>query len=512
MTMQSDEIIPNVKAVPEENRLVRRAKAGDADAFMELFDVYADDLYRYAYFRVLSDVAAEAITSQVFRHAWDHLDAYRQRVSSFVAWIYEIARNQVIIYYKVNLRTNAFDTRSLLAAPDYRLNEEADAPAPGEAWGIHLRLLTGDIEQSRLQTTAALIMREYLDYLFPRRPRQPSPTFNAYTRAWLVRYVKLHARQPKISPIEEAISSSYATARAMLTSLLPQPGTAARLRARLRALVPQPMNWSPTPRQLSPFYTVIIAAFLVTGTARAQTALPGDPLYGWKRTSEQVWLSVSPDPVGTEMVLADRRLSEWMAVENDPRRSATAQAAYVQALQSLNVTTDAQTHARVLPMLEAHQKALKNSGVTSGPVYTFLTVAVNAAPTTTVIEEAATAIVPAATERVSEPPAAASQPPPTDVPATVAPPPTQVPPTETEVPPTNTPVPTATEAPPTDTPVPTETEEPPTPTGVPPTEVAPTATEVPPTVVAPTPVVAPTDIPVVPTDTPSAGSLLLPGG
>ncbi len=500
---RDDEMLPNVKAIPEENRLVRRAKAGDSDAFVELFDVYADDLYRYAYFRVLSDVAAEAITSQVFRHAWDHLGEYRRRNSSFVGWIYEIARNQVIIYYKVNLRTDAFDIRSLLAAPDYRLNEEADAPAPGEAWGIHLSLLTGDIEQSRLQTTAALIMREYLDYLFPRRPRQPSPTFNAYTRAWLIRYVKLHARQPRLSPVREAISSGYATAKATLTALLPQPGTVARLRVRIRSLAPQPMNWLPTPRQLSPFYAVLIAAFLVSGTARAQAALPGDPLYSWKRTSEQVWLSVSPDPVGTEMELADRRLNEWMAVENDPVRAAPALIAYESALRSLNAAADPQTHARVLPMLEAHQKVLKNSGVTSGPVITLLAVAVNATPTAGTIEDAgATAMAPAATERPSGGPVIATEAP-TQAPPTAAPAPTEVPPTETEAP--TEPPPTATEEPPTDTPVPTE--EPPTPTEVP-TEVAPPTdvpTEVPPTE-------APTDVPVLPSDTPSSGSLLLPGG
>src|SRR5512142_2936041 len=143
--MKTNEPIPSVVAIPEEKRLARRARAGDADAFIELYDVYSDDLYRYIYFRVLSDVAAEAITSQVFRHAWDHLESQRKGGLSFAGWLYEIARNQVLIYYRVNLHSQEFEIRNLLAAADYRLNQEARDRLPGDAWSHHLRLLTGDI-------------------------------------------------------------------------------------------------------------------------------------------------------------------------------------------------------------------------------------------------------------------------------------------------------------------------------------------------------------------------------
>ncbi len=484
--MDPTEIIPNVAAIPEEKRLVRQAKAGNADAFVALYDSYSDDLYRYVFFRVLSDVAAEAIISQVFRHAWSHLDSYRKRDSSFAAWLYRIARNQVLVYYKVNLRSDAFDIRTMVAAADYRLNQEAQERSPGESWGNCLVLLTDDIEQSRLQTTAALIMREYLDYLHPRRPRQPSPTFNAYTRTWLIRYLQLHERRPKPSPIRDWATATYASLKSAFQPRAQQPG------------------WL----RLAPAYAMLLVALFITGTVQAQSALPGDPLYEWKRTSEQVWLSVSPDPVGTELALADRRLSELVAVENDPTRSQIALDGYVGVLDDLKATTGAHIPPRVADALGKHRPTLEAVALTNPQVSTFLAVA-NIPPTSVPTTAAVTASVPTATLWPTQVPATATawptQVPPTATPsATAVTPtatdtPTEVPPTATstatEVPPSPTTIPTDTPVPPTE--VPTET---PAPTEVP-TEVVPTPTEEVPSTVAPTPSAV----------VPEAGEIMLPG-
>jgi DNA-directed RNA polymerase specialized sigma24 family protein len=355
--MKSYDLIPNVEAVPEEGRLLYRARSGEADAFVQLYDVYGDDVFRYVYFRVLSDVAAEAITAQVFRQAWDNLDSQENTGLSFAAWIYAIARNQVLTYYNVNLRSDAFNPGPLLAAADYHLNHETQDLSSAESWSSHLKLLTGDFEQSELQSTAALIMREYLDYLNPRRLREPHPTFNAYTRAWLTRYLQLRPRGPIPSPMGTGASSR----RELVTR-----GS--------RVRVPSPRFVTVT-RRMAMVSAVLMAALLFTGTAKAQSALPGDALYGWKRTSEQVWLSVSPDRVGTEIALADRRLAEWIAVEHDPVRSEHAQRDYSSMLTSLEATGGAQSRARVLPVLQAHEVKLEHSGLSSAPLTAYLAAA-----------------------------------------------------------------------------------------------------------------------------------------
>lgn len=83
----------------EEDRLVRQAKSGDANAFAQLYDICVDQVYRYIYFRVSNDIVAEGVTVRVFFKAWELLDRYQAMGSSFVIWLYSIARNQIIAYY-----------------------------------------------------------------------------------------------------------------------------------------------------------------------------------------------------------------------------------------------------------------------------------------------------------------------------------------------------------------------------------------------------------------------------
>ena len=90
----------SIEILPEEGRLVRQAKSGDADAFAQLYDACVERVYRYVYFRMANDRIAEGVTFQVFFKAWEQLDRYKVFGSSFITWLYEIARNQVIAYYR----------------------------------------------------------------------------------------------------------------------------------------------------------------------------------------------------------------------------------------------------------------------------------------------------------------------------------------------------------------------------------------------------------------------------
>jgi hypothetical protein len=254
--------------------------------------------------------------------------------------------------------------------------------------------------------------------------------------------------------------------------------------------------------RVSVTYAMLMAVLLITGTARAQSALPGDALYGWKRTSEQAWLSVSPDPLGTDIILANRRLDEYIAVKKDPARSASALDDYVHALTSLNTVSDSQgsqTQARIAPVLEAHREQLNNSGLAITQVDNLFAVATKPVAVIAAPQASPTRAVPSATAFSTQvlPTSTLAS---TQIPPTASLVPTEIPPTATatlvptEVPPTATATLVPTEVPPT----PTATEVPPTPTAteVPPT---PTATEVPPT---PTPTEVPTEVVPTATDTP----------
>lgn len=113
---------PFIRAVEDESSLVRQARAGNAEAFAQLYDAYMERVYRYVYFRVSDRQTAEDITSQVFLRAWEHIRKYRLD-GSFLAWLYTIARNAVIDNYR---------TRKPLVALDDVVPVPADTPAPQE--------------------------------------------------------------------------------------------------------------------------------------------------------------------------------------------------------------------------------------------------------------------------------------------------------------------------------------------------------------------------------------------
>ncbi len=61
---------------------------------------------------------------------------------------------------------------------------------------------------------------------------------------------------------------------------------------------------------------VLMIALFLTGTAFAQGALPGQALYDWKLSSEQMWRASSSDRVGVDLQLADRRAFELTSISS----------------------------------------------------------------------------------------------------------------------------------------------------------------------------------------------------
>jgi RNA polymerase sigma-70 factor, ECF subfamily len=88
--------------VPSEHeaRLVELATAGRFDAFASLYTRHLDAIYRYTYYRTGNAQDAEDLTEQVFIKAWEGLPHYRAVGCAFASWLYRIAHNLVIDYYR----------------------------------------------------------------------------------------------------------------------------------------------------------------------------------------------------------------------------------------------------------------------------------------------------------------------------------------------------------------------------------------------------------------------------
>lgn len=80
--------------------LVQQAKYGDSGAFSNLYDYYLTPIFRFIYFRVKSQEDAEDLTQHVFIKAWGALPEFEQEGKSFSAWLYRIARNTTIDYWR----------------------------------------------------------------------------------------------------------------------------------------------------------------------------------------------------------------------------------------------------------------------------------------------------------------------------------------------------------------------------------------------------------------------------
>ena len=134
--------------LPEEDRLIHQAKSGDAYAFAQLYDACVDQVYRYISFRVANDQVAEAVTIKVFFKAWDQLDRYKVFGSSFITWLYSIARNQVIAYYRTHKRSASPDISFTWGAEGRYQGEEVQDMFDLQAMRDGLQFLTEEEQQT----------------------------------------------------------------------------------------------------------------------------------------------------------------------------------------------------------------------------------------------------------------------------------------------------------------------------------------------------------------------------
>jgi RNA polymerase sigma-70 factor, ECF subfamily len=76
-----------------ERELIRRARAGDQDAFAELVMMHADRVYALLRRFGLDPAEADEVAQEVFVRAWRGLPRFEER-AQFSTWLYRIAFNE----------------------------------------------------------------------------------------------------------------------------------------------------------------------------------------------------------------------------------------------------------------------------------------------------------------------------------------------------------------------------------------------------------------------------------
>jgi len=106
--------------IPEEC-LLKLAAEGDKQAFGILYQRYLDDIYRFVFYKVSNQSIAEDITEETFLRVWERMPKiYQQngRIDNFSAYLYRMANNRVIDYYRkkkpVEIDMALSETKALL--------------------------------------------------------------------------------------------------------------------------------------------------------------------------------------------------------------------------------------------------------------------------------------------------------------------------------------------------------------------------------------------------------------
>lgn len=106
--------------------LVHEAQNGNSSAFGQLYDGHIKKIYDFIYYKTMHKDTAEDITSEVFMKAWRNISQFKG--DCFSAWLYKIARNTIIDYYRSRKSTldiedcwDLSDNSDLLTDLDNRL-------------------------------------------------------------------------------------------------------------------------------------------------------------------------------------------------------------------------------------------------------------------------------------------------------------------------------------------------------------------------------------------------------
>jgi RNA polymerase sigma-70 factor (ECF subfamily) len=99
-------------------RLVESAAAGNIESFGEIYSIYLDRIYRYAIYQVRDKATAEDLSEEIFWKAWRGLAKYRWDGHPFSAWLYRIAHNQIVDYFRTNRELKNIEVESLAGDTD----------------------------------------------------------------------------------------------------------------------------------------------------------------------------------------------------------------------------------------------------------------------------------------------------------------------------------------------------------------------------------------------------------
>lgn len=134
--------------------LVELARAGDKEAFGQLYDHYQPSVYRFLYYRTRSATLAEDLTADTFFRALRSMNNFRWQGRDFGAWLMTIARNLTTDHFK------AGRTRLEMTTEDMSLHDDVtEGPESEVLASLTNEVLLDALKELPTEQRECLIMR-----------------------------------------------------------------------------------------------------------------------------------------------------------------------------------------------------------------------------------------------------------------------------------------------------------------------------------------------------------------
>lgn len=121
-----------------ERETIQRAREGDQQALADIYDMYLPRVYRYVYLRVGDVAEAEDLTEDIFLRMLGGIADYKQGGVPFSAWLFRIAHNHLVSYYRKNG----------VRGPKTTIDESVVDSRPDPATIVETRLTYGEVAKA----------------------------------------------------------------------------------------------------------------------------------------------------------------------------------------------------------------------------------------------------------------------------------------------------------------------------------------------------------------------------
>jgi len=128
--------------VQDEESLVQRAKEHDEAALTQLYEENFDKIYRYTVLKIGDRTEAEDMTQQVFLKAFKSISGYRSKGRPFSSWLFRIAHNQVVDYWRKKSKRATVPLEETLVGSSSNPSSEAERKMDIESLVAATRRLT----------------------------------------------------------------------------------------------------------------------------------------------------------------------------------------------------------------------------------------------------------------------------------------------------------------------------------------------------------------------------------